>query len=151
MKNRYSHDIRKGSLVACTHPRGGMVTGKVASLETKGEFVQAYGPRVTLCCGQSFALDDCIPLESYVHRLETERASYKPFGAIAWTGGFGPVKPSATPKWEKAYARALFREQVNTFRNAWKACPAPEWDTLRIFYVRARADAYATFRDSLNR
>ena len=149
MKNRFGHDIRKGSLVACTHPRGGIVTGKVAKLETKGDFVLAYGPRAILCCGMSFALDDCMPLQSYVSRLEIERASYRPFSAIAWTGGFGPVRPSETPKWERAYARALFREQVNKWRAYWK--DSPDWDTLRIYFRRARMDSFASFRSALNR
>ena len=75
-------------------------------------------------------------------------AHYRPFAPIAWTGGNSPAKPSETPVWVRAYARALFRRQVNDWRKFW--ADSPDWYTLRTFYRRAAADAHATFRDSRN-
>lgn len=74
--------------------------------------------------------------------------SLRPFGAIAWTGGSSPAKPSTLPRWQVAYRRALFREQVNTFRRFWG--DMPNADTLRIFFRRAAGDAHATFRNAFN-
>ena len=81
-------------------------------------------------------------------KARAQRAAAPDFSAVAWTGGECPLAPSLTPRWERAYARALFREQVNAWRNAWK--DSPDVDTLRTFYRRARYDAFATFRHARN-
>lgn len=83
-----------------------------------------------------------------LRRFQFRTAHYRPFRSLAWTGGESPRKPSVTPVWERAYARALFRQQVNQWRSYW--ADSPDFYTLRTFYRRARADAFATFRDSQN-
>jgi len=60
----------------------------------------------------------------------------------AWTGGGYPgpgFRPSPTFRLIRS---ALFREQVRDWRVAWGDCPKPE--TIRLFWKRAHADAYAT-------
>lgn len=63
---------------------------------------------------------------------------------IAWTGGCRPAKPSAISPLQAGVQKYLFSEQVVTFRKYWG--DSPNWDTLRIFFNRARYDAHATFR-----
>ena len=87
-------------------------------------------------------------LERQVMRLQIQAASLRPFSAIAWTGGTSAPPPSSTPVWVRAYARALFRDAVNTWRRYWGDNPGAA--ELRTFYKRARADAFATFRDARN-
>jgi hypothetical protein len=60
-------------------------------------------------------------------------------------GGSRPAKPSSVSAAESSIQKALFGQQVITFRHYWKF--EPEWDTLRIFFNRARYDAHATMRD----
>lgn len=67
------------------------------------------------------------------------------FSVVAWTGGSRPNKPSAISNAEAGIQKALFGEQVMVFRNYWG--DSPNWDTLRIFFNRARYDAHATFRN----
>lgn len=63
---------------------------------------------------------------------------------FAWTGGSWPSAPSQTSAFEFRVIRALFREQVKTWRDYWGDFPPR--DVLRTFYGRARYDAYATRR-----
>ncbi len=63
---------------------------------------------------------------------------------IAWTGGSRPAKSSAIGRTETQLRREIFREQVATFQGYWG--DAPNRDTLRIFFNRARYDAHATTR-----
>ena len=72
-----------------------------------------------------------------------------PMQSIAWTGGSGPTAPSGITTMEAAYAKALFRSQCNTFRHYWRTRVIP-YDTMRIFWGRARGDAHATFRNAVN-
>jgi hypothetical protein len=88
--------------------------------------------------------NECRALRSAIFRT----AHLSEFRPLAWTGGESPRKPSARSLPEIAYARALFRQQVNTWRNYWK--DSPDRDTLRTFYRRAVADSFATFRGALN-
>lgn len=62
----------------------------------------------------------------------------------AWTGGSRPAKSSAVTRAETQLRREIFREQVQTFTGYWG--DAPNRDTLRIFFNRARYDAHATTR-----
>lgn len=73
----------------------------------------------------------------------------RPFGPLAWTGGDRPRPLGSVSRPECAYVRALFREQANTHAAFWRGAKT-EWDTLRTFYRRARADAHATFRGAFN-
>jgi hypothetical protein len=66
------------------------------------------------------------------------------FRAIAWTGGCRPAKPSAIGSKQAGVQKALFGEQVMDFLTYWG--DSPNWDTLRIFFRRARYDAHATCR-----
>jgi hypothetical protein len=63
---------------------------------------------------------------------------------IAWTGGCKPAKPSEISAAQASVQKYLFAEQVNTWFNYWH--DYPNWDTLKIFFNRARYDAHATFR-----
>lgn len=63
---------------------------------------------------------------------------------ITWTGGSRPAHSSAITRTESQLRRELFREQVETFSGYWG--DAPNRDTLRIFFNRARYDAHATHR-----
>lgn len=69
----------------------------------------------------------------------------EPSQVIAWTGGSRPAKPSAISSKQAGIQKLLFGEQVMTFRNYWG--DSPNWDTLRIFFNRARYDAHATLRN----
>ena len=60
MKNRFNVEIKKGFKVTAHTVRGGTIAGIVASIETSGDFVRAYGKRVTLECGLTCAVDDVI-------------------------------------------------------------------------------------------
>lgn len=72
-------------------------------------------------------------------------ATYAPkLPVIAWTGGSRPAKPSEVGQMQAGLQKYLFSEQVVTFLRYWG--DSPNWDTLRIFYGRARYDAHATFR-----
>jgi hypothetical protein len=64
--------------------------------------------------------------------------------AIAWTGGSRPPSPSKASNALCGIQKALFGEQVNDFINYWG--DEPNWDTLRIYFNRARYDAHATIR-----
>lgn len=88
-------------------------------------------------------------LEQEIARLRFQIAmGPQPFMPRAWTGGNSPSLPSSESMPQSAYRRALFRQQVKTFRAYWGDWPNA--DTLRTFYRRARADAFATFRDARN-
>jgi len=63
---------------------------------------------------------------------------------IAWTGGDRPAMPSQVGPKFAGLQKLLFGEQVETFRGYWG--DSPNWDTLRIFFRRARYDAHATLR-----
>lgn len=64
---------------------------------------------------------------------------------IAWTGGSKPAKYSEVSKDEKEFISKLFRDAVNTWRSNWQAFPPLE--LCRSFWLYARYDAHATFRD----
>lgn len=64
---------------------------------------------------------------------------------ICWMGGSRPRKSSQIDLIESATRKFLFREQVQTWRNYWG--DSPDWDTLRLFFGRARHDAHATLRN----
>ena len=68
----------------------------------------------------------------------------KTFPLIAWTGGSRPAAPSAISAAQAGTQKFLYCQQVETFRNYWG--DYPNWDTLRIYYNRARYDAHATHR-----
>lgn len=63
---------------------------------------------------------------------------------IAWTGGSSPRRPSEISRDEASVCKYLFAQQVATFFAYWG--DYPNWDTLHIFYRRARGDAHATYR-----
>jgi hypothetical protein len=88
--------------------------------------------------------NECRALRSAIFRT----AHLQEFRPLAWTGGESPRKPSARSLPEVAYAKALFRQQLNTFCAYWKELP--DRDTLRTFYRRAVYDSFATFRGALN-
>lgn len=60
--NRWGTLIYKGDVVRCVKARGGEETGKVVKLETRGNFASAYGPRITLDSGASYAADDVVSI-----------------------------------------------------------------------------------------
>lgn len=64
---------------------------------------------------------------------------------IQWMGGTPPRAPSEISPAEAGMQKFLFLEQVTVFRRYWG--DSPDWDTLRIFYNRARHDAHASWRD----
>lgn len=72
--------------------------------------------------------------------LEAERSN-----VIAWMGGSRPPKPSQVNRNFCGLQKLLFGEQVEAFRGYWG--DAPNWDTLRIYYRRARYDTHATTRN----
>lgn len=57
--NRWRTLIYKGDTVRIVR-NGCEVTGKVAKLETRGAYADAYGPRIVLDNGLSFAADDVV-------------------------------------------------------------------------------------------
>jgi hypothetical protein len=44
--NRYGFRVTVGATVKACHPRGGHVTGKVESIDTRSSFAKAYGAQV---------------------------------------------------------------------------------------------------------
>lgn len=60
----------------------------------------------------------------------------------AWTGGGYPGPGFRPTQAFRLIRSALFREQVRDWRRGWGDCPSA--DTLRLFWKRAHADAYAT-------
>lgn len=66
----------------------------------------------------------------------------RPF--VAWNGGSRPRPLSTLTSAERRDVSALFREQVSTWWHYWQV--TPEWELLRLFWKRARYDAYATHR-----
>jgi hypothetical protein len=72
------------------------------------------------------------------------------FSPIAWTGGDRPGPYASLSLPEKKYVSGLFKDQIRCWKNYWQGGENPPWDTLRIFYKRARYDAHATFRDATN-
>ena len=69
---------------------------------------------------------------------------HEPFRVLAWAGGSSPRPIGTIGRWERDIVTALFREQWNTFTAFWGS--APDHDTARIFWNRARHDAHATGR-----
>ena len=63
---------------------------------------------------------------------------------VAWTGGSFPLSPADTPRDEWQYSNQLFHEQVEMFQAFWG--DDPDLNTRNVFWLRARADAHATFR-----
>lgn len=64
----------------------------------------------------------------------------------AWTGGSVPPKRYADPVYRQLRHR-LFREQLVDWRDYWHDLPTA--DTCRIFWNRARYDAWATLLQPL--
>lgn len=71
-----------------------------------------------------------------------------PLALVAWTGGDTPrtadIGDKRAPLF-RAMRRVLFREQVETWRNAWG--DSPNRDTLRIFHKRATLDAWRSYTE----
>jgi hypothetical protein len=61
----------------------------------------------------------------------------------AWTGGTYPKPVADIPHDEFLLVMELYKEQKQTFANAWGTEPDPE--TRLTFWNRARYDAHATF------
>ena len=74
--------------------------------------------------------------------------SGRKYQRVAWTGG--SWKPEGLEKISKDYRDLVsffFREQMMDFGNFWG--DLPDMDTRRIFWRRAKADAYATYREAM--
>lgn len=67
-----------------------------------------------------------------------------PLPLVAWTGGDVPPKGFRAPEF-LAMRRALFAEQLRTWRNAWG--DRPQLDTVRTFWRRARFDAWRSYSE----
>lgn len=71
-----------------------------------------------------------------------------PIPLVAWTGGDTPrgadIGDRRAPVF-RAMRRVLFREQVDTWREAWG--DSPDRDTLRTFHKRATLDAWRSYRE----
>ena len=67
-----------------------------------------------------------------------------PLPLVAWTGGDTPPRGFRAALF-LAMRRALFREQLATWRAAWG--DRPQLDTVRTFWRRARFDAWRSFTD----
>lgn len=82
--------------------------------------------------------------DSRLYVLEPE--GYRPprIRAIAWTGGSVPPREAFAWPHFNGLRRALFREQMRDWRDYWKDCPSLE--TCRLFWNRAKLDAWATVR-----
>jgi hypothetical protein len=74
----------------------------------------------------------------------SERGANWGAGILAWMGGSRPAKLSRIGMLERSTVSNLFREQFDTFRDYWGT--APDADTARLFWNRARHDAHATWR-----
>jgi hypothetical protein len=66
-------------------------------------------------------------------------------GIVVWIGGSRPAPLSTIGAIERSTCSSLFRQQCETFSDYWGT--APDLDTCRIFWRRARHDAHATWRD----
>lgn len=66
---------------------------------------------------------------------------------VAWTGGSDARPIEQVTGLERRCVRSLFRQQVIMWREFWK--DRPDRDLLRIFWNRARLDAHATYRPSV--
>ncbi len=112
-KNRFGSELWKGLTVRMTLPRGGNVVSTIAKIETRGEFVRAYGKRVTLANGASGSVDDCAAVQEITPELvaEIENATLgKTFTFIS-----GSVSVSVDPTWRK-YA-SIPRNDVTQWHN----------------------------------
>lgn len=69
-----------------------------------------------------------------------------PLPLVAWTGGDLPPRGFADPVF-RAMQRMLFREQLVVSRDYWGA-GSTRLDTVRIFWRRARADAWRSFTEA---
>ena len=75
-----------------------------------------------------------------------EPEGYRPprVSAIAWTGGSVPSRQQLAWPHLRGLWRQLFREQMRDWRAYWKDWP--KLDTARLFWNRAKLDAWATVR-----
>lgn len=64
---------------------------------------------------------------------------------VAWMGGTRPLRLSEIGMLERSTVTNLFREQCEVFAMHWGELP--DSGTARTFWVRARYDAHATWRD----
>jgi hypothetical protein len=83
-------------------------------------------------------------MNTLVTKIET--TSGRVYDRRAWMGG--DTAPSGFRRANKDYrqlVRFFLRDQLADFREYWKE--APSLDTVRIFWARAKGDAWATFRE----
>ena len=107
------------------------------------------------------ALDDVLffnamkfrPIPKKVSIMEsktiTERSREIPYservkqGIVAWTGGSRP--PKVLPPEAQELAKRLYADQLQVWHDYWGDWP--DKDTKNIFKIRARGDAWATYRE----
>lgn len=80
--------------------------------------------------------------------LQIKTKSGRTYQRIAWMGG--DSAPKELRKISRDYRNIItffFREQLRDFSDFWKELP--DMDTTRIFWKRAKADAWSTYREQL--
>lgn len=81
-------------------------------------------------------------------QLEIQTKSGRVYKRIAWQGG--DSAPKDLRKISRDFRNLItffFKEQLEDFSDFWKELP--DMDTARIFWKRAKGDAWATYRETI--
>ena len=58
-----------GDNVIAPHPQGGIISGRIESIDNSSDYAEAYGPQAKLDTGYSACLSQCQTVDEYGERL----------------------------------------------------------------------------------